>query len=146
MLDQIAVIDIADKSPKLGVAANDGKPAILLTVTKQPTTGTMELTERLDQALDQLELTMPADVRMATDIFASHVLSIVPSTTCNALNRRLHLRGYRPHHLPDERPHHLYLAHHHPLSLLASIMAMRYIGITINTMSLGDWLSPSAPR
>src|SRR5690554_4423060 len=69
LLDQIAVIDIADKSPKLGVAANDGKPAILLTVTKQPTTGTMELTERLDQALDQLELTMPADVRMATDIF-----------------------------------------------------------------------------
>ena len=68
-LGDIATIHVGSQSPKLGVASEKGKSAVLLTVTKQPYTGTIELTERLESALADLEKTMPADVHVSTDIF-----------------------------------------------------------------------------
>ncbi|WP_423804882.1 efflux RND transporter permease subunit, partial [Parabacteroides johnsonii] len=42
---------------------------VLLTVTKQPKTGTIELTEQLEAALKDLQKNLPADVHVSTDIF-----------------------------------------------------------------------------
>lgn len=72
--DAITLADVADvqtgpQVPKLGTASEKGKPAVLLTVTKQPDTGTIELTERLEAALKDLKKNMPADVHVSTDIF-----------------------------------------------------------------------------
>ena len=47
-LEDIADVKIGSQEPKLGTASERGKPAVLLTVTKQPKTGTIELTEQFN--------------------------------------------------------------------------------------------------
>ena len=69
MLDDIADVKTGSQQPKLGLASEKGKPAVLLTVTKQPNTGTIELTGKLEEALQDLQKSLPADVRMSTDVF-----------------------------------------------------------------------------
>ena len=68
-LEDIADVKIGSQEPKLGTASERGKPAVLLTVTKQPKTGTIELTEQLEAALKDLQKNLPADVHVSTDIF-----------------------------------------------------------------------------
>ena len=48
LLENIATVKIGSKSPKLGTASERAKPAVLITVTKQPNTSTIDLTEKLD--------------------------------------------------------------------------------------------------
>ena len=50
-LADIANVQIGAKTPKLGVASEKGKPAVLVTVTKQPGTNTLELTDKLDASI-----------------------------------------------------------------------------------------------
>ena len=47
-LGQIAEVRTGGKAPLLGLASEKGHPAVLITVTKQPATNTMELTGKLD--------------------------------------------------------------------------------------------------
>lgn len=64
-LEDIADVKIGSQEPKLGTASERGKPAVLLTVTKQPKTGTIELTEQLEAALKDLQKNLPADVHVS---------------------------------------------------------------------------------
>lgn len=48
MLENVATVKIGSKSPKLGTASERGKHAVLITVTKQPNTSTIDLTNKLD--------------------------------------------------------------------------------------------------
>ena len=68
-LADIANVQIGAKTPKLGVASEKGKPAVLVTVTKQPGTNTLELTDKLDASIQELRKTLPEDVEVSTDIF-----------------------------------------------------------------------------
>ena len=54
MLGDIATVKIGGKSPKLGTASERTKPAVLITVTKQPDTSTEKLTEKLDEIVVDL--------------------------------------------------------------------------------------------
>ena len=45
------------------------QPAVLITVTKQPNTSTIDLTEKLDAIMADLQKNLPADVHVSTDIF-----------------------------------------------------------------------------
>lgn len=138
LLEQVAEIKIGDKSPKLGVASNDGNQAVLLTVTKQPTMSTMELTDRLDHALDELQPTLPADVRMATDIFrqSRFIESSINNVQRALIEGSIFVVIVLIIFLMNARTTFISLITI-PLSLLASVVALRYMGITINTMSLG---------
>lgn len=69
LISDVADVRIGAKAPKLGLASEKGKPAVLITVTKQPSTNTLELTEKLDVSLQELQKTLPADVHVSTDIF-----------------------------------------------------------------------------
>ena len=69
LLQDIATVKIGGKSPKLGLASERTKPAVLVTVTKQPNTSTLELTEKLDAIVEDLQKSLPADVHISTDIF-----------------------------------------------------------------------------
>ena len=71
-LNNIAEVKIGNQSPKTGVASHRGKEAVILTVTKQPATSTIELSAKLDNALAELQKTLPADVKMSTDIYRHH--------------------------------------------------------------------------
>lgn len=68
-LEDIADVKIGPKAPKLGTASERGKPAVLMTVTKQPATSTLELTDKLEASLQDLQKNLPADVKVSTDIF-----------------------------------------------------------------------------
>ena len=68
-LADVARVQVGAKAPKLGLASERGKPAVLVTVTKQPNTNTLELTERVDESIRDLQRTLPGDVRVSTDIF-----------------------------------------------------------------------------
>ena len=69
LLEDIADVRIGAKLPKLGTASERGKPAVLLTVTKQPATSTLELTDKLETSLKDLQKNLPSDVKVSTDIF-----------------------------------------------------------------------------
>ena len=69
LLEDIADVHIGAKLPKLGTASERGKPAVLMTVTKQPATSTLELTNKLEASLKDLQKNLPADVKVSTDIF-----------------------------------------------------------------------------
>lgn len=56
-LGDVAEIKINGKAPKLGCASLRGHEAVLLTVTKQPNTSTIELTEKLEEALNDIQKT-----------------------------------------------------------------------------------------
>ena len=69
LLENIATVKIGSKSPKLGTASERAKPAVLITVTKQPNTSTIDLTEKLDAIMADLQKNLPADVHVSTNIF-----------------------------------------------------------------------------
>lgn len=69
LLEDIADVRIGAKLPKLGTASERGKPAVLLTVTKQPATSTLELTDKLETSLKDPQKNLPPDVKVSTDIF-----------------------------------------------------------------------------
>ena len=68
-LGDVADVQVGAQLPRLGLASEKGRPAVLLTVTKQPGTGTIELTRRLEAALKDLEKNLPKDVHVSTDAF-----------------------------------------------------------------------------
>ena len=69
LLENIAEVKIGNRAPKMGVASYRTEPAVVMTITKQPNTSTLELTEKLDLALAELQKTLPTDVKMSTDIY-----------------------------------------------------------------------------
>ena len=137
-LEQVATVAIGAQTPKLGVASVKGKPAVLLTVTKQPNTGTIELTEHLDKAVEELKTQLPADVVVSTDIFRqknfidSSIGNIKKSLWEGALFVILVLFIF----LQNGRTTLISLVSI-PMSLLITILVMRLFGLNINTMSIG---------
>ena len=138
MLADIADVKVGGQQPKLGLASIEGKPAVLLTVTKQPNTGTIELTERLEAALKDLQKNMPADVKVSTDIFRqsrfidASINNVQDSLYEGAIFVVLVLFLF----LANVRTTVISLITL-PLSLLVSLMVLHYMGLSINTMSLG---------
>ena len=69
VLADIADVQMGAKSPKMGLASVSGKPAVLLTITKQPSTSTLELTQELDKTMAELQKTLPPDVKVNTQLY-----------------------------------------------------------------------------
>ena len=137
-LEDVADVQIGAQQPKLGLASEKGKPAVLLTVTKQPNTGTIELTEKLEAALHDLQKNLPADVHVSTDIFRqsrfieSSISNVQESLYEGAIFVIIVLFLF----LANVRTTVISLVTL-PLSLLVSILVLHYMGLSINTMSLG---------
>ena len=137
-LGDIATVKIGGKSPKLGTASERTKPAVLITVTKQPDTSTEKLTEKLDEIVVDLRKNLPTDVNVSTDIFRQS--RFIDSSINNVKNSLfegsffvvivlfLFLMNIRTTVISLVAL---------PLSLLVSIIVLHYMGLTINTMSLG---------
>ena len=69
LISDIASVKVGAKTPVLGVGSEKGKPAVLVTVTKQPSTDTNELTDKIIDCLDDVKTTLPNDVNISTDTF-----------------------------------------------------------------------------
>ena len=137
-LENIATIKVGAKAPKLGVASVRTQPAVLITITKQSHTSTLELTKKLDRALGDLQKSLPADVKISTDIFRqSHFInSAIGNIQKALLEGGIFVVVILFIFLMNVRTTLISLVTI-PLSLLASLLTLKFMGLTINTMSLG---------
>lgn len=138
VLADVADVRIGAQQPKLGLASEKGKPAVLLTVTKQPATGTLELTERLEESLRDLQKGLPDDVHISTDVFRQ---SRFIDASINNVQDSLYEGAFFVVivlflFLANVRTTLISLVTL-PISLLASLLVLHYLGLSINTMSLG---------
>lgn len=141
--DMLTLADIADiriggQQPKLGVASEKGHPAVILTVTKQPNTGTIELTEKLDKSLQTLSQNLPADVHISTDIFrqADFIDSAINNVKHSLVEGAFFVVVILFLFLANLRTTLISIITI-PLAFLVSIIVLHLMNISINTMTLG---------
>lgn len=138
LLEDIAEVTIGPKLPRVGTAAINGKPGVLITVTKQPSTSTLELTQQIDKAVEELRQSLPKDVDMNTQLYRQQefidasVSNIQKSLVEGAIFVTLVLFIF----LMNVRTTIISLVTI-PLSLLITIIVLKAMDMSINTMSIG---------
>ena len=138
VLSDIADVQMGPKSPKMGLASVSGKPAVLLTVTKQPSTSTLELTKKLDAVVAQMQASLPKDIKVNTQLYRqqnfidSSISNIKKSLVEGGIFVVLVLFIF----LMNARTTIISLVTI-PLSLLITMLVLHAMGLTINTMSIG---------
>ncbi len=138
LLEHIANVCTGAKTPRLGTASVKGRPAVLLTVTKQPNTNTMELTGRLDKSLAELQMSFPKDVKLSTDIFrqSRFIKSSIDNVRKSLFEGGLFVVIVLFLFLMNVRTTVISLLTI-PLSILVALLTLKWMGLTVNTMSLG---------
>lgn len=136
-LEDVAEVKFGPE-PKFGEASERAKPAVILTVTKQPNTNTLELIEKLDAAIAEMQLSLHDSIHISTDIFRQStfiqsainnvVKALLEGSVFVIIILFLFLMNYRTTVISLTAI---------PISLLASILTLKFLGFTINTMSLG---------
>jgi len=138
----VKINDVADvvigSAPKMGYASENGKPAIIISISKQPSANTLAVTQRIEENLSLLQKTLPGDVKLDTKIFRQ--ADFIETSVNNVQNALMEggifviivlfifLGSFRTTIIS-------LLAI--PLSLLGAILVLKMLGMTINTMSLG---------
>ena len=138
MLRDVAEVKIGDKAPKMGVASLKGKPCVIMTVTKQPNTSTLDLSKQIDAALLDVQKSLPKDVSLSTDVYRQE--RFITSSIDN-VKKSLYEGGSFVVivlflFLMNVRTTVISLVTI-PVSLVVSIVTLHILGLTINTMSLG---------
>ena len=125
-------------APQIGMAAEKGKPAVILTVTKQPNTNTLDLVEKLDAAIAEVQVTLPGSVHVSTDIFrqSTFIEAAVDNVKKSLLEGSFFVIIVLFVFLMNFRTTVISLLAI-PISLLVAILSLKWLGFTINTMSLG---------
>ena len=138
----VKISDVAEvkigSSVKIGDGALKGKPAVILTVMKQPNTNTLELTDKIDVAVIDLKKTLPADVEINTRIFrqADFIKGSINNIQKTLIEGSIFVVIILFIFLMNWRATAISLIAI-PISLLVSILTLKALGFTINTMSLG---------
>jgi len=137
-IEDVAEIKIGGAIPKIGDGSLKASPAIIMTVAKQPNTNTLELTEKIDKAILEISKTLPADIKINTKIFrqadfiqasiSNIQKSLIQGSMFVVLIMFLFLMNFRTTVISLVAI---------PLSLIVSIITLKLLGLTINTMSLG---------
>lgn len=125
-------------SPKIGAGYLNSKPTVVMTVLKQPNTNTLVLTEKIDDAIASLQETLPSHIKIRTDVFrqSDFIIRAVDNVTRALLEGGLFVMIILFLFLLNFRTTVISLIAI-PLSLLVSVIALKMLGLTINTMSLG---------
>lgn len=138
VLEDIAEIGTGAKLPRMGVASVNGKPAVMLTVTKQPNVDTKKLTEKIDASLSDICTNLPPDVHISTDIYRQSrfidnaIHNVVDALLMGGLFVVIVLIVF----LMNARTTLISLVTI-PISVLTTFVVVKLMGLTINTMSLG---------
>lgn len=138
LLENIAEVKVGNKAPKMGMASTRTKPAVLMTITKQPNTSTLELTDKIDAALLELQKSLPSDVKMTTDIYRQErfINNSIDNVQKSLYEGAFFVIIVLFIFLMNVRTTVISLVTI-PLALVTSILALKWMGLTINTMSLG---------
>ena len=137
-LGDIAAVKIGNRTPKTGVASLRGKPCVMMTVTKQPETSTLDLSEKIDAALEELKTTLPPDVSISTDVYRQErfINSAIDNVKNALFEGGIFVVIVLLLFLMNVRTTVISLVTI-PLSLIVSLLTLHLFGLTINTMSLG---------
>lgn len=138
LLQDLSTIKTGAKSPKLGVASEKGKPAVIITITKQPNIDTNELTRKVEADLATISKTLPADVHISTDIFkqAEFINNSISNIQRALFEGAIFVIVILFFFLMNIRTTLISLIAL-PLSIIMSLIVLHLFGYTINTMSLG---------
>ena len=138
LLNQLADVEVGAKTPKTGVASNNAKTAVLLTVTKQPNVSTERLTAKLDAALDDIQKTIPQGIAIDREIFRQQRFidasisniqeALIEGAFFVVIVLFIFLMNWRTTVISLVTI---------PLALLMSIIVLHIMGMTLNTMSIG---------
>ena len=138
LLSDVAGVQLGTKSPKLGLASENAKPAVLLTVTKQPKADTNTITDNVVAALDDMKNTLPKDLKISTDTFRQSDFinssignirrSLLEGGICVAIVLFIFLMNVRTTFISLMAL---------PLSVIVAIIILHLFDYTINTMILG---------
>ena len=138
LLHHIAEVKIGDQRPKFGVASLRTEPAVILTVTKQPNTSTLLLTQKLDATLEDIRRELPADVQLTTDVYRQErfINSSIDNVKSALIEGAVFVVIVLFIFLMNVRTTLISLVTI-PLAFVAAVLALNALGLTINTMSLG---------
>ncbi|MDD6777606.1 MAG: efflux RND transporter permease subunit [Bacteroidales bacterium] len=138
LLSDVATVQLGTKSPKLGLASENAKPAVLLTITKQPNADTNTITDNVVTALDGMKGNLPADIHISTDTFRQGDFinssignirqSLIEGGICVAIVLFIFLMNVRTTFISLMAL---------PLSVIVAIIILHLFDYTINTMILG---------
>ena len=123
---------------KRGDAGTNGKPAVIVSVQKQPGASTLDLTEKVDEAVKELQKTLPPDVEINAKLFRQ--ASFIDNSISNVIEALrdgailvtivlfLFLLNFRTTFITLTAI---------PLSFVVTFLVLWAFGISINTMTLG---------
>lgn len=138
----VLVSDVAEltigSAVKMGHASMNGKPAVIISVSKQPNINTLEVTENIEQNLAEIQKTLPTDVIMDTKIFrqADFIEASVKNVENALLEGALFVVIVIFLFLGSGRTTIISIVAI-PLSLLGTVIILHLLGMNINTMTLG---------
>ena len=138
----VRIRDVAEvkigSAVKMGHASENGSPAVIISVSKQPHINTLEVTEQIEKNLEVLKNTLPPDVRLDTEIFrqANFIKTSVSNVRDALIEGGIFVIIILFIFLGSFRTTIISLVAI-PLSLLGSILVLKVFGLNINTMSLG---------
>ncbi|MBP3537306.1 MAG: efflux RND transporter permease subunit, partial [Muribaculaceae bacterium] len=137
-LADIATVEQGARMPRIGLASVRTAPAVLITVTKQPAEGTIQLTERVDKELESIKHTLPSDVKISSDIFrqSDFIESSIGNLQSALLEGALFVIIVLFFFLMNLRTTLISIVAI-PLSIIVTVLMLYALGITINTMTLG---------
>ncbi len=123
---------------KRGEASHMGEPAVILGIQKQPGANTLDLTKALDQTLDDIERTLPKGMRIDRNIFrqADFIERSLENLTSAIAEGGFLVIFVVLVFLVNPRAALITLVAI-PLSLVAAIIGLKWMGLTVNAMSLG---------
>lgn len=138
LVEDIANVQIGNKLPRLGVASEMTKQAVLLTITKQPAVGTIELTKKIEADLLSISKNIPADIKISTDIFkqSEFIDNSISNLQKSLIEGAIFVIIVLFFFLMNVRTTLISLVAL-PLSIIIAVLVLHALGMTINTMSLG---------
>lgn len=138
LIEDIANVQIGNKMPRLGVASERAKPAVLMTITKQPAVGTIELTEKIEAELASMSKNMPKDLKISTNIFkqSDFIDNSIGNLQQSLIEGSLFVVIILFLFLMNVRTTFISLTAL-PVSVIVAVLVLHLFGFTINTMSLG---------
>ncbi|HKK92540.1 MAG TPA: efflux RND transporter permease subunit [Longimicrobiales bacterium] len=137
LIEDVAEVRIGP-GVQIGRGSASARPAVILSVQKQPDTNTLELTERIDETLGEIDATLPEGMTINRGIFRqANFIETAVENVLEALRDGaflvvlilfLFLWSFRTTFISVMAI---------PLSLVSAVFALELLGITINTMTLG---------
>ncbi|MCE5179300.1 MAG: efflux RND transporter permease subunit [Porphyromonadaceae bacterium] len=138
----VVVSDVAEvvigSAVKMGHASQNGKPAVIMAISKQPNINTLNVTENIESNLADIQKSLPSDIKMDTKIFRQADFieasvknvgrALIEGAVFVVLILFLFLASYRTTIISVVAI---------PLSLLGTTIVLHLLGLNINTMTLG---------